>query len=94
MKGFAPYDPQMMLKVLLYGYLTGVRSSRKLETACVEQVAFRFLAANQMPDHRAFSRFRRRHLAAMDALFVQVLVLCQQAGMVTLGNVALTDPSS
>ncbi len=88
-KGFPPYDPRMMLKVLLYGYLTGVRSSRKLETACVEQVAFRFLAANQCPDHRAFSRFRRRHLAAMDGLFVQVLVLCQQAGMVKLGNVGL-----
>ena len=86
-KGFPPYDPRMMLKVLLYGYLTGVRSSRKLETACVEQVAFRFLTANQCPDHRAFSRFRRRHLAAMDGLFLQVLGLCQQAGMVTLGNV-------
>ena len=89
LKGFAPYDPQMMLKVLLYGYLTGVRSSQKLETACVEQVAFRFLAANQCPDHRAFSRFGRRHLAAMDGLFLQVLGLCQQAGMVKLGNVGL-----
>ena len=88
-KGFPPYEPRMMLKVLLYGYLTGVRSSRKLETACVEQVAFRFLAAMQTPDHRAFSRFRRRHLAAMDGLFLQVLGLCQQAGMVTLGNVGL-----
>lgn len=88
-KGFPPYDPRMMLKLLLYGYLIGVRSSRKLESACVEQVAFRFLAANQCPDHRAFSRFRRRHLAAMDGLFVQVLVLCQQAGMVKLGNVGL-----
>ncbi len=88
-KGFPPYDPRMMLKVLLYGYLTGARSSRKLETACVEQVAFRFLAANQCPDHRAFSRFRRRHLAAMDGLFLQVLGLCQQAGMVKLGNVGL-----
>ena len=88
-KGFPPYDPRMMLKVLLYGYLTGARSSRKLETACVEQVAFRFLAANQCPDHRAFSRFRRRHLAAMEGLFMQVLGLCQQAGMVKLGNVGL-----
>ena len=79
----------MMLKLLLYGYVTGVRSSRKLEAACVEQVAFRFLAANQCPDHRAFSRFRRRHLASIDALFVDVLSLCQSAGMVTLGNVGL-----
>lgn len=88
-KGFPPYDPRMMLKLLLYGYLTGVCSSRKLETACVEQVAFRFLAANQCPDHRAFSRFRRRHLGAIDALFVQVLELCKSAGMVKLGNVGL-----
>jgi transposase len=88
-KGFPPYDPRMMLKLLLYGYVTGVRSSRKLEAACVEQVAFRFLAANQTPDHRAFSRFRRRHLAAMDSLFLQVLGLCQTAGMVKLGNVGL-----
>ena len=88
-KGFPPYEPRMMLKVLLYGYLTGVRSSRKLETGCVEQVAFRFLAASQTPDHRAFSRFRRRHLAAMEGLFMQVLGLCQQAGMVKLGNVGL-----
>ena len=79
----------MMLKLLLYGYLTGVCSSRKLEAACVEQVAFRFLAANHTPDHRAFSRFRRRHLAAIDGLFVDVLGLCQAAGMVTLGNVGL-----
>jgi transposase len=88
-KGFPPWDPRMMLKLLLYGYLTGWRSSRKLETACVEQVAFRFLAANQVPDHRAFSRFRRRHLGAVDGLFVEVLGLCQQAGMVRLGNVGL-----
>ena len=78
-----------MLKLLLYGYLTGCRSSRKLEAGCVEQVAFRFLAANQVPDHRAFSRFRRRHLTAVDGLFVEVLGLCKQAGMVSLGNIAL-----
>jgi transposase len=88
-KGFPPFDPRMMLKLLLYGYLTGWRSSRKLEAACVEQVAFRFLSANQVPDHRAFSRFRRRHLAAVDGLFVEILGLCQQAGMVKLGNVGL-----
>jgi transposase len=88
-KGFPPHDPRMMLKLLLYGYCCGVRSSRKLESACIEQVAFRFLAANQCPDHRAFSRFRRRHLSAIDGVFVQVLGLCQSAGMVALGNVAL-----
>jgi transposase len=56
--GFPPYDPRMMLKVLLYGYVTGQRSSRALERACIEQVAFRFLAGNQTPDHRALSALR------------------------------------
>ena len=88
-RGFPPYDPRMMLKVLLYGYLTGVRSSRKLEAGCVEQVAFRFLAANQTPDHRSIAKFRKRHLAAFEELFVQVLQIAARAGMVSLGQVAL-----
>ena len=88
-RGFPPYDPRLMLKVLIYGYTTGVRSSRKIEKACHDDVAFRFLAANQAPDFRSVARFRRRHLAALDALFLEILKLCQQAGMVKLGRVAL-----
>jgi len=88
-RGFPPYHPRLMLKVLLYGYTTGVRSSRKFETRCHDDVAFRYLAANGAPDFRSIARFRRRHLAALEALFLQVLALCQQVGMVRMGRVAL-----
>ncbi len=88
-RGFPPYHPKLMLKVLLYGYTTGVRSSRKIETRCHDDVAFRYLAANGAPDFRSIARFRRRHLPALEALFLQALTLCQQAGMVKMGRVAL-----
>jgi len=88
-RGFPPYHPRLMLKVLLYGYATGVRSSRKIETRCHDDVAFRYLEANGAPDFRSIARFRARHLAALEALFLQALTLCQQAGMVTMGRVAL-----
>ena len=87
--GAPPYDPRMMLKLLLYGYSTGVSSSRAIERRCVVDVAFRFLSANQSPDYRSIARFRRRHLDALDQLFVQVLALCAEAGLVRLGRVAL-----
>lgn len=88
-KGRPPYDPRMMLRILLYGYCTGVRSSRKLQAACTDVVAFRWLAAGATPDFRAFSRFRARHLSALAGVFVQALALCREAGMVKLGTVAL-----
>lgn len=87
--GYPPYDPSMMLKLVLFGYSTGVTSSRQMERRCHVDVAFRWLAANAAPDYRSISRFRRRHLAAIDALFVQVLALCAEAGLVKLGRVAL-----
>ncbi|HET6952526.1 MAG TPA: IS1182 family transposase [Acidimicrobiales bacterium] len=88
-RGFPPYDPRLMLKLLIYGYTTGVRSSRAIERRCHDDVAFRFLAANAAPDHRTIARFRRRHLDALKGLFIEVLKLCQAAGMVRLGRVAL-----
>ncbi|MGB5111266.1 MAG: IS1182 family transposase [Mycobacterium sp.] len=88
-RGFPPYHPRLMLKLLLYGYTTGVRSSRKIETRCHDDVAFRFLSANTAPDFRSIARFRTRHLDALEALFVEVLTLCREAGMVTMGRVAL-----
>jgi transposase len=88
-RGAPPYDPRLMIRLLIYGYCIGVRSSRKLEAACVDVVAFRWLAAGQAPDYRAIARFRRRHLSALGHLFVQALALCQAAGMVKLGRVAL-----
>lgn len=78
-----------MLKLLVYGYVTGVRSSRAIERRCADDVAFRFLAANAAPDYRSVARFRRRHLDALEGLFLQALGLCQAAGMVRLGRVAL-----
>ena len=88
-EGAPPYDPSMMLKLLLWGYSCGVTSAREMERRCATDVAFRFLAANQAPDYRSLARFRRRHLAAVSELFTQVLALCQEAGLVKLGRVAL-----
>jgi len=88
-RGMPPYHPAMMLKVLLYGYATGVRSSRKLEERLCSDVGFMFLAGQARPGHKAIGEFRRRHLAAFAALFLDSLVLCREAGMVKLGRVAL-----
>ncbi len=87
--GAPPYDPSMMLKLLLFAYSTGVTSSREMERRCYVDVAFRWLSANTSPDYRSISRFRRRHLVAVDDLFTQVLTLCAEAGLVKLGRVAL-----
>jgi transposase len=88
-RGLAAYDPRMMVRVLIYGYCRGVASSRRIERATYEDVGFRYLAADQHPDHDTIANFRKEHLAALSQLFVQVLRLCQQAGMVKLGHVAL-----
>jgi len=88
-RGGPPYDPRVMLRILLYGYCTGVRSSRRLEAACTDVVAFRWLAAGQAPDYRSIARFRRRHLSALAHVFHDALRLCQAAGMTRLGRVAL-----
>jgi hypothetical protein len=78
-----------MVKLLVYGYCTGKPSSRQIERATYEEVPYRVLAADQHPDHASMADFRKRHLAALANLFVQVLRLCQAAGLVKLGHVAL-----
>ena len=88
-RGMAAYEPLMMLRVLLYGYCRGVVSSRKIEQATYEDVAFRFLSADTHPDHDTIAAFRKRHLDALAGLFLQVLQLCQKAGLVKLGHVAI-----
>lgn len=88
-RGFPPYNPQLMVRLLIYGYTTGIRSSRAIERRCVDDVAFRFLAADQAPDYRSIARFRRRHLDALADLFLQSLHLAQKLGMVKMGRVAL-----
>lgn len=88
-RGFPPYDPRLMLRLLIYGYTTGVRSSRAIERKCVDDVAFRYLAVGAGPDYRSISRFRRRHLDALADLLTQSLHLAQRLGMVKMGRVAL-----
>jgi transposase len=88
-RGQPPYHPALLVKLLVYGYCTGKPSSRKLEKATYEEVPYRVLAANQHPDHDSIAAFRQQHLAALAGLFTQVLALCQRAGLVKLGHVAL-----
>jgi transposase len=88
-RGQPPYHPALLVKLLLYGYCTGKPSSRQLERATYEEIPYRVLAANQHPDHDTIAAFRQTHLPALAALFVQVLRLCQRAGLVQLGHVAL-----
>ena len=88
-RGYPPYHPAMMVKVLLYAYCVGVPASRKIEKRLHEDVGFRVLAANNTPDFRTLSDFRKDHLKAVAGLFVQVLRLCQRAGLVKLGHVSL-----
>ena len=88
-RGYPPYHPAMMVKVLLYAYCTGVASSRKIEKRLCEDIAFRVLSANNTPDFRTISDFRKDHLKALAGLFLQVLRLCQKVGLVRLGHVAL-----
>ncbi len=87
--GSASYHPRMLLGILVYGYATGVFSSRKLERATYDSVAFRFIAANDHPDHDTIASFRRRFLAEIEALFVQVLLLAREMGVLKMGTVAL-----
>jgi len=88
-RGEKGFDPRMMTMLLLYAYCVGTVLSRKIERACYEDLAFRVLTGNQQPDHSRISEFRRRNLDALKGLIVQILRLCQIAGMVSLGHVAL-----
>jgi transposase len=88
-RGGAAYDPQLMVGLLLFAYCEGIRSSRQIERRCTRDVAYRVLSGNRAPDHATIARFRDRHQAALRAVFVQVLRLCAQAGLVRVGLVAL-----
>src|SRR2546421_12049578 len=87
--GRAAYEPALMVAVVLYAYARGVRSSRAIERALEEDVAFRVLAANQRPDHATLARFSERHEQALAGLFGEVLSLCADAGLVKTGVVAI-----
>ena len=88
-RGMAAYHPAMMVRMLLYGYCRGVVSSRKIERATYEDIAFRYLAADQHPDHDSIASFRQTHLQSLAELFTQALRLCDKAGLVKLGHVAI-----
>jgi len=88
-RGRAGYHPMMMVALLVYAYCVGKPSSRRIERATHEDVAFRVLAGDQHPDHDSIADFRKRHLDALAGLFLQVLRLCQKAGLVKLGHVAI-----
>jgi transposase len=87
--GQASFHPVLMVKLILYAYCVGVPSSRKIEKSTYDVISFRVLSANQYPDHDTIAEFRKRHLVALSRLFLQVLRLCQKAGLVKLGHVAL-----
>lgn len=88
-RGQPPYHPRLMVKLLVYGYCVGVRSSRKMAQRLDEEVAFRALAAGNRPDFRTLSDFRKIHLQALSGLFEQVLRLALEAGAMKLGRVAV-----
>ena len=87
--GRPAWDPDVMLALLLYAYSCGLRSSRRIESACRSDVAFRVICANRVPDHVSIARFRADHEAAIEAVFVDVLRLCARAGLANLGLIAI-----
>ena len=87
--GSAAHHPRMLLGVLVYGYATGVFSSRKLERATYDSVAFRYVAANDHPDHDTIATFRRRFLKEIEGLFIRVLLLAREMGVLKIGTIGL-----
>ena len=88
-KGFKAYHPEILLSLLFYGYATGVFSSRKIEQATYDSVAFRFISANTHPDHDTIATFRKRFLKQLKPLFVQILLLAREMGLLKIGKVSL-----
>lgn len=88
-RGFPPYNPRMMVALLFYAYCRGIFSSRKIMQACEERLTFRVIAGDDIPNFRTISDFRKLHLKELEQLFIQVLQLCQKAGLVKLGHIAL-----
>src|SRR3712207_2672066 len=87
--GQPPFAPAMLLAVLIYAYSHGVRSSRVIERLCRRDAGYRFIVGDEVPDHTASARFRQRHAGQMKGVFLQVLDLCREAGLIRLGLVAL-----
>jgi transposase len=88
-RGQAAYAPEMMVRMWLCGYASGVYSSRKIETRTYKDVGFRYLASDQYPDYATLAGLRKRHLTELAELFTLALLLCVKAGLVKLGNVSI-----
>lgn len=88
-RGYPPYHPRMMVALLLYAYCRGIYSSRRIMQACEERLSFRVITGDDIPNFRTISDFRKLHLGQLEELFVQVLRLCQKAGLIKLGHIAL-----
>ena len=88
-RGFPPFHPRMMATLLLYSYCRGIFSSRKIMQACQERISFKVIVGDDIPNFRTISDFRKLHLKELQQLFVQILQLCQEAGLVKLGHIAL-----
>jgi len=88
-QGRAAYDPRMVVSLLLYAYCVGVRSCRQIERACRGDVAFKVITAMEVPDHSTIAEFRRRHQDRIAELFIEVLGLCSEAGLVRVGEIAI-----
>ena len=88
-QGNAAWHPKMMVSLLLYAYCHGERSSRKIEKRCETDVAYRVITGNEKPDHCSISRFRKEHTAAVKSLFIEILRLCAEAGLVKVGKVTV-----
>ena len=88
-RGLSAYHPLLLIRLLVYGYSIGVTSSRAIEKASYDNLAFRYLAANQHPDHDTIASFRQEHLESLAGLFVQALRLCSKAGLIKLGSIAI-----
>ena len=88
-RGFPPFHPRMMVALLLYSYCRGIFSSRKIMQACQERISFKVIVGDDIPNFRTISDFRKLHIKELQQLFVQVLQLCQEAGLVKLGHIAL-----
>jgi transposase len=93
-RGQAAYAPEMMVRLLLYGYATGVDSSRKIQTRTFDDVAFRYLSGDQHPDHATIAEFRKRYLTALAGLFMQALLLCERPVWSSWAMWPSTEPRS
>ena len=94
LRGSTPYDPKMILGLIFYGYCTGVFSSRKIERATFDSIAFRYISGDHHPDHDTINSFRKRFLSQIGELFKQILIIITETGVLKIGNVSFDGTTS